>query len=99
MTEIQETTAQEAETKETKPPFQIGEFVVMRSCALKLVRFSNYPKNDIGVVLNITQKNKKLIDAPWLVTVYWQKHKPKNRSSSLIKHTRLKKLRIKKNAK
>jgi len=81
----------EKETKEEIPPFEVGDLVQMRSKALQLVRFYKYPKDDIGIVLELKKGNSE-----WLVNVHWQRFIPKN-GKSIIKHTRLKKVRFKKN--
>jgi hypothetical protein len=74
------------------PPFQIGDLVMMRAKALRLVRFHRYPENDIGIVLEAKQNSI----GEWLVNIHWQKFIPKN-GKSVVKHTRLKKVRTKKN--
>lgn len=81
----------ETERIENIPPFQVGDLVQMRSKALKLVRFFRYPKDDVGIVLEL----KKGTDE-WLVNVHWQKYVPKN-GKTIIKHSRLKKARARKN--
>ena len=81
----------ESEKIENIPPFQVGDLVQMRAKALQLVRFFKYPEGDVGIVLELKKGN-----AEWLVNVHWQKFIPKS-GKSVIKHTRLKKVRIKKN--
>lgn len=80
------------ERVEIKPPFEPGELVMMRAKALRLVKFYHFPENDVGIVLEV--KPNGLGD--WLVNVHWQKFIPK-KGKSIIKHTRLKKIRKKKN--
>jgi len=80
----------EKETKEEIPPFQVGDLVQMRAKALQLVRFYRYPPNDIGIVLEVKKGNSE-----WMVNIHWQKFIPKS-GKSVIKHTRLKKVRTKK---
>lgn len=82
----------EIERVEIKPPFQTGDLVMMRAKALRLIRFHRYPENDIGIVLEAKQNSM----GEWLVNIHWQKFIPKN-GKSVVKHTRLKKVRIKKN--
>lgn len=81
----------EKETKEEIPPFQVGDLVQMRAKALQLVRFYKYPPNDIGIVLEVKKGTNE-----WMVNIHWQKFIPKS-GRSVIKHTRLKKVRMKKN--
>jgi len=78
-------------SSEEIPPFQVGDFVQMRAKALQLVRFYKYEKDDIGVVLEVKKGN-----SCWLINVHWQRFVPKS-GKSIIKHNRLKKLRVKKN--
>lgn len=82
----------EIEKVDIVPPFQPGDLVMMRSKALRLVRFNRYPENDVGLVLEVKTNNV----GEWLVNVHWQKFIPKN-GKCVIKHTRLKKVRKKKN--
>lgn len=79
------------EIVEEKPPFQVGDLVMMRAKALKLTKFYRLPPNDVGIVLELKKGNTE-----WLVNVHWQKFIPKS-GKSVIKHTRLKKVRVKKN--
>lgn len=79
------------EKVEIVPPFQLGDLVMMRSKALQLIRFHKYPENDVGLVLEVKPNSM----GEWLVSVHWQKFIPKN-GKSIIKHTRLKKVRKKK---
>jgi hypothetical protein len=81
----------EKEPKQDLPPFEVGDLVQMRAKALQLVRFYKYQKDDIGIVLEVKKGNTE-----WLVNVHWQKFIPKS-GKSVIKHTRLKKIRMKKN--
>jgi hypothetical protein len=81
------------ERVEDIPPFQVGDLVMMRAKALKLIKFYKLPEKDIGVVLEL--KKSKCCDE-WLVNIHWQKFIPKS-GKSIIKHTRLKKVRTKKN--
>ena len=92
MNEIVETTdlIPDSEKLENIPPFQVGDLVQMRAKALQLVRFYKYPANDIGIVLEVKKGNTE-----WLVNVHWQKFIPKS-GKSVIKHSRLKKVRTKK---
>jgi hypothetical protein len=76
----------------SKPPFQTGDLVMMRAKALRLIRFHRYPENDIGIVIEVKSNHT----GEWLVNIHWQKFVPKN-GKSVVKHTRLKKVRIKKN--
>jgi hypothetical protein len=78
--------------QECEPPFQTGDLVMMRAKALQLVRFRKYPEHDIGIVLEVKPNNR----GEWLVNVHWQKFIPKN-GKSVVKHTRLKKIRKVKN--
>lgn len=80
------------EKVEIIPPFQPGDLVMMRAKALRLVRFHKYPENDIGLVLEVKPNNM----GEWLVNIHWQKFIPKN-GKCVIRHTRLKKIRNKKN--
>lgn len=75
---------------EESPPFQVGDLVQMRAKALQLTRFWNYEKGDVGIVLEV-KKGK----SEWIVNVHWQKFIPKN-GKSIVKHSRLKKVRFKK---
>lgn len=79
-----------SERIENIPPFEVGDYVQMRSKALQLIRFHKYEKDDIGIVLELKKGNTE-----WLVNVHWQRFIPKG-GKSIVKHTRLKKLRIKK---
>jgi len=79
------------EKLEINPPFQTGDLVMMRAKALQLVRFHKYPENDIGLVLEVKPNHH----GEWLVNVHWQKFIPKS-GKSVVKHTRLKKVRKKK---
>jgi hypothetical protein len=80
-----------SERVENIPPFEVGDLVMMRAKALKLTKFYKLPPNDVGIVLELKKGNTE-----WLVNVHWQKFIPKS-GKSVIKHTRLKKVRIKKN--
>jgi hypothetical protein len=82
----------EIERVEINPPFETGDLVMMRAKALQLLRFYKYPKDDIGIVLEAKQNSM----GEWLVNVHWQKFIPKS-GKSVVKHTRLKKVRKKKN--
>jgi hypothetical protein len=82
----------ELEKVETAPPFQVGDLVQMRAKALKLVKFYRLPENDVGIVLEL---KKCQHSDEWLVNIHWQKFIPKS-GKSIIKHTRLKKVRKKK---
>lgn len=95
MNEIVETTdlIPDSEKIENIPPFQVGDLVQMRSKALKLTRFCKYKKDDVGIVLEVKKSN---ICDDWYVNIHWQKFIPKS-GKSVIKHTRLKKIRIRKN--
>lgn len=77
-------------SSEEIPPFQVGDLVMMRAKALKLIRFYKYQEDDIGIVLELKKGSSE-----WLVNVHWQKFIPKS-GKSVIKHTRLKKIRTKK---
>lgn len=73
------------------PPFQVGELVQMRAKALQLIRFYNHEKDDVGMVIEVKKGRSE-----WLINVHWQRFIPKS-GKSIIKHTRLKKVRMKKN--
>jgi|688.fasta_scaffold333810_4 hypothetical protein len=93
MNEIVETTdlIPDSEKIENIPPFQVGDLVQMRSKALQLARFYKYKKDDVGIVLEVKKGTNE-----WMVNVHWQKFIPKS-GKSIVKHTRLKKVRIRKN--
>jgi hypothetical protein len=82
----------EEERIENIPPFQVGDLVMMRASALRLDRFCRYPKNDVGIVLELKKNNM----GEWLVNIHWQKFVPKN-GKCIVKHSRLKKARARKN--
>jgi hypothetical protein len=94
MNEIVEVTdlISEEERIENIPPFQVGDLVMMRASALRLERFYRYPKNDVGIVLELKKNNI----GEWLVNIHWQKFVPKN-GKCIVKHSRLKKARARKN--
>lgn len=83
--------SEEIKTTTEKPPFNVGDLVMMRKQHLKLRKFLFYPKEDVGIVLEMKKKNDF-----WLVNVYWQKYVSK-KGKCLIKHHRLKKIRAIKN--
>ena len=80
----------ESEKLENIPPFEVGDLVMMRTKSLRLKRFFKYPKNDVGLVLEVTKGHVE-----WLVNIHWQKFIP--RGKCILKHSRLKKVRVKKN--
>jgi hypothetical protein len=82
----------EIEKVEIIPPFQVGDLVQMRAKSLRLLKFHRLPDNDIGIVLEL---KKCQHSDEWLVNIHWQKFIPKA-GKSIIKHTRLKKVRKKK---
>lgn len=71
-----------------KSPFQVGDFVMLKTSQLKLKKFRHYFHDDVGVVVD-TEKNPK---GYWLIHVYWQKFISK-KGINKLKHTRLKKAR------
>lgn len=91
MSEIKELIPEMEKAVEEKPPFEVGDLVQMRAKALKLTKFWRLPPNDVGIVLELKKGNTE-----WLVNIHWQKFVPKS-GKSIVKHTRLKKVRIKKN--
>lgn len=82
----------EEERIQNIPPFQVGDLVMMRASALRLERFYRYPKDDVGIVLELKKNNMD----EWLVNIHWQKFVPKS-GKCVIKHSRLKKARARKN--
>jgi hypothetical protein len=80
----------DSEKLENIPPFKVGDLVMMRAKLLRLKRFHKYPKNDVGLVLEV--KKGKI---EWLVDIHWQKFTP--RGKCILRHSRLKKIRVKKN--
>lgn len=91
MSETKQLIPEMEKASEEVPPFQVGDLVQMRAKALKLTKFWKLPPNDIGIVLELKKGNSE-----WLVNIHWQKFIPKS-GKSIIKHTRLKKLRTRKN--
>lgn len=75
------------------PPFEVGDLVQMRSKDLKTHKFQHFPRNDFGVVISVKKPSITYLQ-DWLIEVIWQRYKRK----TMIKHRRLKKVRIKKNA-
>ena len=80
----------DSEKVENVPPFKVGDLVMMRTKSLRLKRFFKYPKNDVGLVLEVTKGHVE-----WLVNIHWQKFIP--RGKCILKNSRLKKVRVKKN--
>ena len=79
----------ESEKLENIPPFEVGDLVMMRAKSLRLQRFFKYPKNDVGLVLEIKKGSVE-----WLVNIHWQKFTPHGKC--ILKHSRLKKVKVKK---
>jgi hypothetical protein len=80
----------DSEKLENVPPFKVGDLVMMRTKSLRLRRFHKYPENDVGLVLEVKKGNIE-----WLINIHWQKFTP--RGKCILKHSRLKKVRVKKN--
>lgn len=80
-------------------PFQVGDFIKMRSCALKLLKYLRLPKNDVGVVTGVSLSNsyrggKRM----WLVHVHWQQLSVSAVKEQKYFHIRLKHLARKSHA-
>jgi hypothetical protein len=89
------------EVIEQKPPFNIGDLVVLRAKDARLQKYSHLPKNDIGVVIDIKQnkstkwsyaENKVVPDIRWHVFVEWQQYEPRSGTFKCFDR-RLKKVR------
>jgi hypothetical protein len=90
--------------KEEKPPFNVGDLVVIRNKDLKLRMFQKHKANDVGVVMNITKTKQSrwkageyIQEDKWRVTVMWQQYSGYNYhglpvDTTNILHTRLKKV-------
>jgi hypothetical protein len=92
--------------KVEKPPFNVGDLVMLRNKDLKLQMFRNYKPNDVGIVINITKSKERrwsinignYIDSDkWNVVVMWQQYTGYNyhglpQDTTKVWHTRLKKV-------
>lgn len=86
---------------EQKPPFNIGDLVVLRAKDARLQKYSHLPKNDIGVVIDIKpskttkwcyKQNKVVPSGSWHVWVEWQQYEPRSGTFKCFDR-RLKKVR------
>ena len=89
------------QTIEQKPPFNIGDLVILRAKDAKLQKYKHLPSNDLGVVIDIKPskntrwsytENKIVQDTKWHVWVEWQQYEPRSGTFKCF-HTRLKKVR------
>jgi len=73
------------EEEEIIYPFKNGDMVQMRIPVLRMPRFSNMPKFDVGFVVGVSKSTKT---EHFLVNVIWQKHK--SGKTLQYRHIRLK---------
>lgn len=76
-----EQTQTDIQNANEKPPFNVGDLVMMRNKDLKLKMYKNHKPNDIGLVLAVNKtksiRRRKYQCIPvdkWYITVMWQQY-------------------------
>jgi hypothetical protein len=89
-----------------KPPFNVGDLVMLRNKDLKLQMFKKHKPNDLGIVIGISKSKERRWSYikggyddsdKWNVIVMWQQYSGYNyhnlpSDTTKIWHTRLKKV-------
>ena len=90
--------------EEEKPPFNVGDLVMIRNKDLKLRMLQNHKPNDVGIIISLAKAKQSrwragqyIQEEKWRVTVMWQQYSGYNYhglppDTTNIMHTRLKKV-------
>lgn len=92
--------------KEERPPFNVGDLVMLRNKDLKLQMFKKHKPNDLGIVIGVSKSKERRWSYikcsyedsdKWNITVMWQQYTGYNyhglpNDTTKVWHTRLKKV-------